>query len=257
MSEALFMLRAAPDRPGLAAWAATHGILGRDGELGYALHSALTAAFGELAPRPFRLYERRPRRLGEPMADDPVLYAYSQQPVAALLEHARAYADPAVWQALGLDHLAGKPMPTTFAAGCDLGFEVRVRPVRRRDRENGTCERDVFLIACDRRRLGDGGRSGGCLCRLARREACREWCAPVRRLDAAMQSGHTAGWRLSGAHGSGDAIRAVGCAGSRGPTPFMAGQLRITDPDRFHALLARGVGRHRAFGFGMLLLRPA
>jgi CRISPR system Cascade subunit CasE len=24
----------------------------------------------------------------------------------------------------------------------------------------------------------------------------------------------------------------------------------------FRALLARGVGRHRAFGFGMLLLRP-
>jgi len=30
----------------------------------------------------------------------------------------------------------------------------------------------------------------------------------------------------------------------------------VRDPTGFAALLARGVGRHRAFGFGMLLLRP-
>ena len=44
---------------------------------------------------------------------------------------------------------------------------------------------------------------------------------------------------------------------SRRPDVTFRGTLQVTDPDRFHALLARGVGRHRAFGFGMLLLRPA
>ena len=36
----------------------------------------------------------------------------------------------------------------------------------------------------------------------------------------------------------------------------MRGVLTITDPDAFAQLLARGVGRHRSYGYGMLLLRP-
>lgn len=40
------------------------------------------------------------------------------------------------------------------------------------------------------------------------------------------------------------------------PNALMEGTLTVTDPTAFTALLARGVGRHRAFGFGMLLLRP-
>lgn len=47
--------------------------------------------------------------------------------------------------------------------------------------------------------------------------------------------------------------------GARGERPnvVLEGTLRVTDADAFRALLARGVGRHRAFGFGMLLLRRA
>ncbi len=41
-----------------------------------------------------------------------------------------------------------------------------------------------------------------------------------------------------------------------GPDVTFVGTLAITDSDKFTALLARGLGRHRAFGFGMLLLAP-
>ena len=41
-----------------------------------------------------------------------------------------------------------------------------------------------------------------------------------------------------------------------GPDVVMRGVLTITDPDAFAQLLARGVGRHRSYGYGMLLLRP-
>ena len=41
------------------------------------------------------------------------------------------------------------------------------------------------------------------------------------------------------------------------PDATVAGTLIVRDTEAFAALLARGVGRHRAFGFGMLLLRPA
>jgi CRISPR system Cascade subunit CasE len=41
------------------------------------------------------------------------------------------------------------------------------------------------------------------------------------------------------------------------PNVVLEGTLRVTQTEGFRAVLARGVGRHRAFGFGMLLLRPA
>lgn len=40
------------------------------------------------------------------------------------------------------------------------------------------------------------------------------------------------------------------------PAALLQGEMIIQDGDQFQALLARGIGRHRAFGFGMLLLKP-
>jgi CRISPR system Cascade subunit CasE len=42
-----------------------------------------------------------------------------------------------------------------------------------------------------------------------------------------------------------------------GPDVTFSGTLAVQDPAAFHGMLSRGVGRHRAFGFGMLLLRPS
>ena len=41
------------------------------------------------------------------------------------------------------------------------------------------------------------------------------------------------------------------------PEVIAGSTLIITDPTAFRVALARGIGRHRAFGFGMLLLKPA
>src|SRR5262249_20747204 len=47
-------------------------------------------------------------------------------------------------------------------------------------------------------------------------------------------------------------------AGQQGGSPdaIVSGTFVVESPLEFTRLLARGVGRHRAFGFGMLLLRP-
>src|SRR5262249_3259137 len=42
-----------------------------------------------------------------------------------------------------------------------------------------------------------------------------------------------------------------------GPDATFSGVLTVRDPEAFGGLLARGIGRHRAFGFGMLLVRTA
>jgi CRISPR system Cascade subunit CasE len=43
---------------------------------------------------------------------------------------------------------------------------------------------------------------------------------------------------------------------SEGPDAILRGRLRIENGASFAELLGRGLGRHRAFGFGMLLLMP-
>jgi CRISPR system Cascade subunit CasE len=55
--------------------------------------------------------------------------------------------------------------------------------------------------------------------------------------------------------GSGDNGRRK-TTNNAGPDVVFKGQLLVGDPPGFNRLLARGIGRHRAFGFGMLLLRP-
>jgi CRISPR system Cascade subunit CasE len=49
---------------------------------------------------------------------------------------------------------------------------------------------------------------------------------------------------------------ARGDRGPEGPDATIHGTLTVTDPGVFTKFLARGVARHRAYGYGMLLLHP-
>jgi hypothetical protein len=67
----LALVRLTPDLDGLARVAAARGLIGRGGDFGYALHAALAAALGNMAPKPFLLRAdiRRPEVLGYTGAD--------------------------------------------------------------------------------------------------------------------------------------------------------------------------------------------
>ncbi|MBP0633508.1 hypothetical protein [Cupriavidus sp. AcVe19-1a] len=47
------LMHCQPDLARLTVWGARRGYLGSQGDLGYALHAALRASFGEHAPQPF------------------------------------------------------------------------------------------------------------------------------------------------------------------------------------------------------------
>ena len=47
-----------------------------------------------------------------------------------------------------------------------------------------------------------------------------------------------------------------GNQGLEGPDATIHGTLNVSEPAQFMQLLLRGIGRHRAYGYGMLLLRP-
>lgn len=230
---------------------------------GYGWHALLAAAFGDLVPGPFRLVERR--------NNAPQLLAYTQQDRAILLDRARLHATPAVYAALRLDGLADKPMPDTFRKDQRLGFETRVRPTVRQDRDGDrhrSRERDAFLVALDANPQARGERP-----EIMREAVYRDWfarrlspsadlaCFEIAELKRSMLLRPRQ--REQEARGPRELVRVGllkrGEKGEQGGSPdaTFRGELTITDPEAFQALLARGIGRHLSFGFGMLLLRPA
>ncbi len=234
----LHLLRFDPDPVRVQRWSAAEGLVKADlSDDGYAWHALLCAVFGKAAaPKPFRVLARR----GRPVQ----LLAYAAEPGDALLRTARDFADPAALAALGVETAASKPMPR-FTEGRRLGFSVRVRPVVRTDREGSRDKvREVDALVHARGK-GDA-RSPA--------EIYLEWTAArLRRAGVELEA-----LRLDGQEDAAalrrDATRALRVVPGHGATA--AGTLRIRDADLFAEALGRGIGRHRSFGFGMLLLSP-
>lgn len=174
--------------------------------------------------------------------------AYSPEPRESLRERAAAIAEPAATEAIGLESLASKSMPLTWRAGARFGFEVRVRPMLRTDKDEDrqrSREVDAFLVSPE-------GSNRGEVYAAWLRERTAEGGADLERA-------HLKAFRLASVsrRGKADEKGARTLRRQTGPEATFIGVLTVRDPEAFARLLARGVGRHRAFGFGMLLLRAA
>lgn len=233
-------------------------------DAGRALHHVLDETFGPNALKPFRLLVPREKDLGS-------IYAYTAKSKDELLAIVAETAVPefAVDRILRLADLETKAMPETWAKGKRLAFDVRVRPVSRIRNElpnpnpkhpayKAGSEVDVFVLEAQRNhpdgrpRLIDGvsAASGMTFAGRDRPAVYRDWLAA--RLDgiAELDRKRTELVAFQRSRVS------RGRASVEGPDATFHGELAISDPARFHALLARGIGRHLSFGFGMLLLRP-
>jgi CRISPR system Cascade subunit CasE len=227
----LHLLRIPVDAPRLLRFAMAHGMTQEDETLGYALHAWLAALFGTNAPKPFRYFERRQE-----------LLAYANEDAATLIAHAQAFATPQAWAALDADGIASKPMPAAWHVGQRLRLEVLACPASRVGNE----EKDVYLRALDR--LGDNA--------PARSEVYqawfeRQWTSAVQLAKVELLGMKARVRLLRRSRNSANRLRSV-----ERPEALFAADAVITDPERFQALLARGIGRHRTFGYGMVLLAP-
>ena len=223
------------------------------GDADHAMHCLLTEVFGELAPRPFRALFPRGGGCG-------VLYGYAAAGADGLRDAAGRFACPLQSRIIPPGSLDSKPMPAQWPVGQRLGFEVRVRPVvrrsRRADRQDGGQddgrsggrpgrELDAFQYEAEQHPKGAMPRS--------REDVYHDWLAAQLRGrgGARLESAGLQSFRRTRAY------RKRRTRYIEGPDALMRGELVITDGDAFTGLLAGGVGRHRAYGYGMLLLRPA
>lgn len=220
-------------------------------DLGYLVHQHLAALFQDSSPQPFRSMEQRGPWL--------TVLGYTADQRDGLRRNADEFGRPAERQACRLDGLRAKPMPASlFAAGRALGFEVRVCPVVRLAKAVSTtwcgsprsfrkgAEMDAYLW----RRYLHAEETG-------REQVYVEWlrerlAGAARLLGARLHAFRRARVLRQGRNGNGKRRPTV----SERPDALITGTLEVTEPGAFRELLARGVGRHRAFGFGMLLLRP-
>lgn len=240
--EPFYMLSLDVDAKRLIERGRARGLPLRDVDYGYLIHAHLTALFGGASPAPFAVRNLDDRgRMS--------VLAYSGRDKTDLRRHADLYADPTDIEACDWSKLAAKVMPTTWEPGKRLGFEVRVCPtVRRRAPDRGkTIEKDAFLAACD-----DAGKDVP----VDREATYLAWLrAQAGRSGARIDSAQlTAFSRERVLRRRQDEGRTASVP--EFPSAVLAGELTIVEPEPFGTWLRRGVGRHRAFGFGMLLLRP-
>jgi CRISPR system Cascade subunit CasE len=242
-AQELQMIRAELDLRSFQRWAGSRQMMSRNAfDEGYAMHCLLTEIFGGLAPKPFRMITPRGRgtRRG-------VFYGYGSAEAEALREAAAQFTDPLQAHALPGASLESKTMPSTWKAGTRLGFEVLVRPTIRRSKRAAThpgTEWDAFLWEAIRHPKGGMRRS--------REDVYRDWLREQfeRRGGAELDSAGLKSFQRT------RVIRRRGSRPIEGPDAVMSGVLTVTDGEVFGKLLARGIGRHRAYGYGMLLLRP-
>jgi CRISPR system Cascade subunit CasE len=227
----LHLIRLPLHPPRLIRFAFEHGIRQEDETLGYTLHAWLTALFGEAAPKPFRYFEKRQEVL-----------AYAPLDAHTLLAIAEERGSLAALAALDTANVASKPMPTGWRAGQRLHLEVLACPVSRKGEE----EKDVYLRALDRQGEGAPSRSA-----VYRQWFARQW-QEVVALEQVELLGMSARARLlRRARNGSNRLLSI-----ERPQALFAAEAVIRDPERFGAMLSRGIGRHRTFGFGMVLVAP-
>jgi len=245
---------AAVRRYGMASWKnkKKQRVISRFDE-GRALHHLLTELFGKRAIHPFRAFWAADERHLE-------VYGYSSCDAPSLVRIAQEVGLPDALAVCEMGGIRSKQMPSNWNVGRRIGFETRVRPVSRLKwklpcRDNTTVERgaeiDTFLVEA-MRRFPNPATSENSMRQAGRtREAVyTDWLAA--RLGSVAQL--CPGIRMSSFSRS----RVARTGNSpEGPDAILRGELVIKDPADFAEVLAKGVGRHKAYGYGMLLLRPA
>ena len=238
MTEPLHMIRAEINVRDFQRWMGMRRLQDPD----HAMHCLLVESFGkDLAPKPFRVMTPRGGSQG-------CLYGYGNADAEALREAAAIYADPLQTGIIPADRIESKPMPEKWEAERNLGFEIRIRPIVRptknvESRPGREC--DAFQLEAERYEKRDMPRS--------REQVYYEWLARQfeNRGGARLESTTLQSFQRT------RAVRKQRSRYSEGPDALMRGTLTVTDGSAFAKLLAGGVGRHRAYGYGMLLLRPA
>lgn len=214
---------------------------------GYLVHCVIQELWGKAAPKPFSIQTN-----GRPQRYLPVL-GYCSKGAVELREDASRFSDPLPHSCVDWGTLASKEIPD-MPPGTRLGYEVRVVPTERSAIKDDEGKR-IRAVETEVYRKREWEAAPGDT--LDREELYKEWLKTrmEREGSVTMVSAALRGFR------SEKVLRRNHRKNRRSwtnvPEATLKGILEVQDTASFAALLARGVGQHRTFGFGMLcLIRP-
>lgn len=225
---------------------------------GYLVHAALRKIWGRLGPQPFLIQQEQSRVLGYTQADEDQLRQRLKN------FHPDTPKDSFLHEVFTLPEICFRPMPLEWENGSRYQFSVYCRPTARL----GNVESDIWLLknycawreAYCNRTFTSSLQNFRKLHKGEIEETYHQWLqrrfAPAAELQNVIITGSRSS-RLT-TRGQEDHNGAPVRSKRRSyPETTFTGRLRITNPQAFDRLVRHGVGRHCAFGFGMLLLRVA
>ena len=232
------------------------------GDTAYLVHAASRQAFGTLGPQPFLIQPERSRILG---------YTSASEEYLRNSHAATANSDSLLHAVFTLPEICLRTMPDQWCSGRRYHFSVFCRPTVRHTydldgpaAEKVKVESDVWLrkTYTDWKAAGkpDTLRAYRQLHKGEIEETYVRWLEkrfmPAAELEYAVVSGSRS--TAMTARSSKDHDGAPTRSSKRSwPETTFTGTLTVADPAAFDRLIRHGVGRHIAFGFGMLLLRAA
>lgn len=212
-------------------WAKAIGLIGAD--QGYIVHSLICAAYGSHRMQPFRMYN-------DQNSGQVRLLGYCAASAEELIAERQAVAEPLVSTAFLSE--VSKEMPSAWKVGSNFTFNLLVSPVVT---ISGTRKQvDAFMQA----------QEGS-----TREDVYADWLK--KRLDGKAEIKE-----LSLKAFSLEKVARRQVADENGNRPLgktftipraeFDGVLAVTDGDAFSALFQNSIGKHGAFGYGAILLRP-
>ena len=246
----LLLVRLRPNIERLTQWAIKKNYLPNrhSTDLGYALHAALKASLGDTAPKPFVLRNETRNGhssheiLGYVHANPEMDMARLSSPITPETEMLR------------VSSMEIREMPNTWPLGTRLAFEVRIRPVvraRRSGRFGATHEVDAAVWATEQAARQQGQTPPG------REDVYAMWLKTrIENHGVDLLASEVIGIRRTRVRRRPMIGTERQARDSEGPDVLMRGKIRITNGEKFTQSLTGGIGRHKGFGFGCMLLAP-
>lgn len=239
----LFMVQMQFDARKIMIQASESGLFKANVDEGYYIHQQILEMFGKNVFSTFCIIGQKAGWIN--------VLAYSSQSAKDLQELAKEHSSPLRYASCNWEMFSSKPMPQYWPTGKKYHFEVKTCPVVRIGKSSGKfkkgAEVDVFLNALN---------SEDSL-KQSREQVYKKWGLEqfARSTAAKVESIRLEGFKrtkfLRRSQGGNRIAKII-----ERPEAYLKGEILIQDGEKFNDLMAKGIGRHRSFGFGMLLLKP-
>ena len=226
----LYLMHAEVDFSNMLRWSSE----ARHSDTDRTAHCLMMESFGSAySPKPFVFKMAHPNgsRAGK-------VLGYTRHDAEELVRAAAREQRLAHAAVLKPDTIRTVPVPDQWSEGQKVAFEIRIWPTKRSsNRDPDPHERDYYL----------GAPEGA-----VRADVYCQWLADALRRQGALLA------NLEDMSMTSFSLRRVkrnrSSAWQTGPDVTVRGSATVADPDRMLPALEHGIGRHKGYGYGMLLL---